>query len=88
MLDKSHLRPFEGQAELLAGEADGGGVDDGHELLHVLGEELVEEALVPLHQVHQVHVLVQRVLHITLHYITLYIFVSANKNPYLTRIQK
>ena len=56
-----NLRFFEGETKLLAGKAHSGGVDDGHQLHHVLGEELVEEPLVPVEQVHHVDVLVQRV---------------------------
>ena len=57
-----YLRPTEGVAELLTGLPDGGRVDDGHELLDVLAEELVEEALVAVQEVDHVHVLVQLVL--------------------------
>ena len=53
---------LEGEAKLLAGEPDRRGVDDGHELLGVLRQQLVEELLVPLEQLDHVHVLVQRVL--------------------------
>ena len=56
-----NLRFFEGETKLLAGKAHSGGVDDGHQLHHVLGEHLVEEPLVPVEQVHHVDVLIQRV---------------------------
>ena len=46
----------------MTGLAHGGRIDDGHELLDVLAEELVEEALVAIQEVDHVHVLVQLVL--------------------------
>ena len=49
-------------AKLLACQSHSGGVDDGHELLDVLGEELVEEALVSVQEVDHVEVLVQGLL--------------------------
>ena len=36
------------EAELLAGEADGGRVHERHHLLHILGQQPVEQALVPV----------------------------------------
>ena len=38
------------ETKLLAGEAHGGGVDDGHQLLRVFGQELVEQLLISLKQ--------------------------------------
>ena len=40
------LGPAEDVDVFLAGQADGGGVDDGHHLLEVIGEHPVEEGLV------------------------------------------
>ena len=51
-----------GIAKLLAGQSNSGSVDDGHELFDVLGEELVEEALVAVEEVNHVEVLVQGLL--------------------------
>ena len=36
------------EAKLLTGQADGGGVDQGHHLFHVLREQTVEQTLVPV----------------------------------------
>ena len=43
-----NLRFFEGETKLLAGKAHSGGVDDGHQLLCVLSQKLVEELFVSL----------------------------------------
>lgn len=43
----------EGQAVLLTGQAHGGGVHNGHELLDVRSQHAVEELLVPVLQRHQ-----------------------------------
>ena len=61
----SNLGFLEGKAKLLAGKPHRGGVDDGHQLLGVLRQQLVEELLVPLQQLDHVHVLVERVLQAT-----------------------
>lgn len=45
--------PPEGQAVLLTGQAHGGGVHDGHELLDVRGQHAIEELFVPVLQRHQ-----------------------------------
>ena len=42
-----HLRPLESQPKLLASQAHCGGVHYGHQLHRVLGEQLVEQLLVP-----------------------------------------
>jgi hypothetical protein len=57
--DVEPLRAPVDAAVLLAGLADGGRVDDGEQLLDVVDEELVEEALVALLQVHHGDVAVQ-----------------------------
>ena len=44
--------------ELLAGLPDGGGVDEGHDLLQVVDDDVVEQGLVELLQAAQVLVLV------------------------------
>lgn len=41
-------RSPEGQSVLLARQAHGGGVHDGHELLDVGGQQTVEELLIPV----------------------------------------
>lgn len=46
-------RSPEGQAVLLAGQADSGSVHDGHELLDIRGQQTVEQLLVPVLQRHQ-----------------------------------
>lgn len=43
----------EGEPILLTGQADGGSVHDGHELLDVRGQHTVEQLLVPVLQRHQ-----------------------------------
>ena len=45
-----NLRLFEGKSKLLAGKTHSGGVDDRHQLLSVLSQQLVEELLVSLQQ--------------------------------------
>jgi hypothetical protein len=60
--DVEPLRPAVDAAVLLAGLPDGGRVDDGEQLLDVVDEELVEEPLVALLQVHHGDVAVQRPL--------------------------
>lgn len=45
--------PPEGQAVLLTGQAHGGGVHDGHELLDVRGQHAIEQLFVPVLQRHQ-----------------------------------
>ena len=49
-LERGNLRLFEGKSKLLAGKTHSGGVDDGHQLLSVLGQQLVEQLLVSLQQ--------------------------------------
>ena len=46
--DEESARPPVDEAELLAGQADGGRVHERHHLLHVLREHAVEQALVPV----------------------------------------
>ena len=60
--DEEALGTLERQTKLLARQAHSRGVDYRHELHGVLREELVEQLLVPVEQVHQVHVLVEGVL--------------------------
>jgi len=43
----------EGESILLTGQADGGSVHDGHELLDVGGQHTVEQLLVPVLQRHE-----------------------------------
>ena len=47
---EGNLRLFEGKTKLLAGKTRSGRVDDGHQLLSVLSQQLVEELLVSLQQ--------------------------------------
>ena len=75
----SYLRALEVVAEPLAGQADGRGVDDGHQLSDVLRQQLVEEPLVSLLQLHQVGVLVER-LSIAAHCGTIKFRRTANEN--------
>jgi hypothetical protein len=55
-------RPLVGVSKLLTCQSHGGRVDDRHQLLDILREQLVKEALVAVQEVNQVHVLVQGVL--------------------------
>ena len=47
---EGNLRLFEGKSKLLAGKTHSGGVDDGHQLLSVFSQQLVEQLLVSLQQ--------------------------------------
>ena len=47
---EGNLRLFEGKSKLLAGKTHSGRVDDGHQLLSVLSQQLVEQLLVSLQQ--------------------------------------
>ena len=47
---EGNLRLFEGKSKLLAGKTHSGGVDDRHQLLSVLSQQLVEQLLVSLQQ--------------------------------------
>lgn len=44
--DEKSTRPTEDEAKLLAGKAHGGGVHNGHVLLHILTQQAVEQPLV------------------------------------------
>ncbi|TVU16230.1 hypothetical protein EJB05_39782, partial [Eragrostis curvula] len=63
--DVQPLRPPVNDAVLLAGLADYGRVDDGKQLLDVVVDQLVEEVLVALLQVHHGDVALQRLLALT-----------------------
>ena len=47
---EGNLRLFEGKSKLLAGKTHSGRVDDWHQLLSVLSQQLVEQLLVSLQQ--------------------------------------
>ena len=59
--DIKAARSPEDVAVFLAGPAHGGGVNDGEHLLDMLHDHAVEERLVAVLEVHQMHVLLERV---------------------------